>query len=339
MVNSIWKMAMAGGLMGASLMAQADTIRFAHVDPDSWQNSKKGAAAAMFKAAVESRSDDLKVELYPAGALGGEDETVQQAMDGMTQVVMVSGAMSKVCPAAGVLDIPYMFTTASQAWQVLDGDFGDALAQHCLDQTGLRTLGYGETGFRNFTNNDHPIHSPADMKGLKFRVQDIPLYVELVKSLGGEPAPIPWSETPTALSTGVVDGQENPVSAIYNNNFHELQKYMTLDRHVYATDFLLINEQYFQSLSPEDQAIVEEAGKLAGNMGRSIQEFTAANGLLAVQEAGMEVYTPTPEELEQFRDKAQPSIIRLLRNDLGDEANWIDRLQQAVDSTTQQDAS
>ncbi|WP_198651339.1 DctP family TRAP transporter solute-binding subunit [Salinicola sp. CPA57] len=336
---SVWKVATVGGLMSVTALAQAETIRFAHVDPDDWQNSKKGAAAAMFKAAVEAKSDDLTVELYPAGALGDEDETVQQAMDGMTQVVMVSGAMSKICPAAGVLDIPYMFDTAPQAWKVLDGQFGDELAKHCLEQTGLRTLAYGETGFRNFTNSDHPIKTPADMKGLKFRVQDIPLYVEMVKGLGGEPAPIPWSETPTALSTGVVDGQENPVSTIYNNNLYELQQYMTLDRHIYATDFLLINDQYFQSLSPEDQAIVEEAGKLAGNMGRSIQEFTAAKGLKAVQEAGMEVYTPTPDEMDQFRDAAQPPVIEWLKSDLGDEANWIDKLQENVDQVRSQTQS
>ncbi|MBZ9558024.1 MULTISPECIES: DctP family TRAP transporter solute-binding subunit [unclassified Modicisalibacter] len=316
-------------VLGVSALAQAQTIRFAHVDPADWQSSKKGAAAEMFKQVVEGRTD-FDVKLYPAASLGDEDELVQQAMDGTTQVVMVSGAMSKICPAAGVLDIPYMFDSAVTAWRVLDGEFGEQLAQHCLEQTGLRTIGYGETGFRNFTNDKHAIKTPADMKGLKFRVQDIPLYVKMVEGLGGEPTPIAWSETPTALSTGVVDGQENPVSTIYNNNLYELQDYMTLDRHIYATDFILINDQFFQSLTKDQQAVIKQAGVIAGNMGRSMQEFTSAKGLKAVQEAGMNVYTPTPEELDEFRQAAQPPVVEWLKKDLGDEADWIQRLQEAV---------
>ncbi|SOC52101.1 tripartite ATP-independent transporter solute receptor, DctP family [Chromohalobacter canadensis] len=313
--------------------AQPQTIRFGHVDPDKWQSSKKGAAARIFKNIVESETD-LTVDLYPAGSLGDENEMIQQAIDGMTPVVMVSGAMSKVCPAAGVLDIPYMFESPVVAWQVLDGQFGDALAQHCLEQTGLRTLGYGETGFRHFTNSEHEIHTPADMEGLKFRVQDIPLYVEMVEGLGAEPTPIAWSELPTALSTGVVDGQENPVGTIYNNNLHELQDYMTLDGHVYGTDFLLINDQFFSQLSEQDQKVLERAGVIAGNMGRAIQQFTTAEGLKAVQEEGMQVYSPTAEELAAFREQAQPPVIEWLRNDLGDEAVWIDRLKEAVADTS-----
>ncbi|GEK74665.1 MULTISPECIES: TRAP transporter substrate-binding protein DctP [Halomonas] len=331
------KLAFAGTALAVGVAsvaeAQPQTIRFGHVDPDNWQNSKKGAAARIFKNIVESETN-LSVELFPAGSLGDEDEMIQQAIDGMTPVVMVSGAMSKVCPAASVLDIPYMFESPVVAWDVLDGEFGDALAQHCLEQTGLRTLGYGETGFRHFTNSDHEIRTPADMEGLKFRVQDIPLYVEMVEGLGAEPTPIAWSELPTALSTGVVDGQENPVGTIYNNNLHELQDYMTLDGHVYGTDFLLINEQFFSMLSEQDQQVLERAGEIAGNMGRSIQQFTTAEGLNAVQQEGMQVYSPTADELAAFREQAQPPVIEWLREDLGDDAEWIDRLQQAVADAT-----
>ncbi|MCI0509718.1 tripartite ATP-independent transporter DctP family solute receptor [Chromohalobacter marismortui] len=332
-----WKTLLIGAALGIGVSAYANaaqTIRFAHVDPADWTSSKKGAAAEMFKDVVEARTD-MDVKLYPAGSLGDEDELVQQAMDGTTQVVMVSGAMSKICPAAGVLSIPYMFDSAVTAWRVLDGQFGDQLAQHCLEQTGLRTLGYGETGFRNFTNDVRPIETPADMKGLKFRVQDIPLYVKMVEALGGEPTPIAWSELPTALSTGVVDGQENPVGTIYNNNLYELQDYMTLDQHIYGTDFILINERFYQSLSKADQRVLKKAGVMAGYMGRSIQQMTTAKGLKAVKEAGMNVYKPTPEEMDKFRKAAQPPVVEWLKKDLGDESVWIKKLQSAVDEVEQ----
>ncbi|WP_417686727.1 DctP family TRAP transporter solute-binding subunit [Roseibium sp.] len=326
----------AGALLsvGLATAAHAQTIRVAHVDPDEWTASKKGAAAHIFKNIVEGETD-LTVELFPAGALGNEDELIAQAQDNVTQVVLVSGAMSKVCSAASVLDIPYTFSSATIAWDVLDGEFGSALSAHCLEQTGLRTLAYGETGFRNFTNNTREIRKPEDMEGLKFRVQPIPLYLELVNGLGGEPTPIAWTELPNALSTGVVDGQENPVGVIYNNGLHKLQKYMTLDGHVYAADFILISDEFFQSLSPAEQAVVQRAARIAGNMGRSIQQWSTAEGVNKVQEEGMQVYSPTAEEISAFAAKAQPAVIEYLRGELGDDAEWIDRLQAAVANASQ----
>ena len=316
------------GLLASAANAQ-QTIRFAHVDPADWQSSKKGAAAEVFKNIVEGETS-LTVELFPAGALGNEDALVGQAQDGVTQVVMVSGAMSKACKAASVLDIPYTFPSAPVAWKVLDGPFGAELAAQCLKQTGLRTLAYGETGFRNFTNGKREIRTPADMAGLKFRVQPIPLYIEMVKGLGGEPTPIAWTELPNALSTGVVDGQENPVGVIYNNGLHKLQKFMTLDGHVYAADFLLISDDFFQSLKPAEQAVIRKAAVVAGNMGRSIQQWSTAAGVNAVQAEGMQVYSPTAKELAMFRDAAQPAVKKWLAGELGGDAVWIEKLDAAV---------
>ncbi|KUP92639.1 DctP family TRAP transporter solute-binding subunit [Tritonibacter horizontis] len=318
--------------LGMGATAQAQTLRLAHVDPDDWTASKKGAAAHVFKNIVEGETD-LTVELFPAGALGNEDELIGQAQEGLTQVVLVSGAMSKVCPAASVLDIPYTFSSATVAWEVLDGPFGDDLAAHCLEQTGLRTLAYGETGFRNFTNNTREIKSPADMEGLKFRVQPIPLYVEMVKGLGGEPTPIAWTELPNALSTGVVDGQENPVGVIYNNSLHKLQKYMTLDGHVYAADFILISDEFYEGLEPAEQEVVKKAARVAGTMGRAIQQWGTAEGVNKVQAEGMQVYSPTADEIAAFAEKAQPAVVDYLRGELGDDAVWIDNLQAAVAAT------
>ena len=309
--------------------AQAQTIRLAHVDPDDWTASKKGAAAQVFKNIVEGETD-MTVELFPAGALGNEDELVAQAEDGTLQMALISGAMSTACPAASVLDIPYTFASAPIAWEVLDGEFGDALAEHCLEETGLRTLAYGETGFRNFTNSQREIRSPADMEGLKFRVQPIPLYIEMVEALGGEPTPIAWTELPNALSTGVVDGQENPVGVIYNNGLHQLQSYMTLDGHVYAADFFVMGDDFFQSLDPAQQEVVQKAADVASTMGRAIQQWNTAQGVTLVQDEGMQVYSPTAEEIQAFADAAQPAVIEYLRGELGDQADWIDRLQQAV---------
>lgn len=319
-------------VFAATAMA-GPTIKLGHVDPAEWQSSKKGAAGVIFKNIVEGESD-ITVELFPAKALGDENSLVQQCQEGTTQMTIVSGAMSTVCKAADVLNIPYTFPSPTVAWDVLDGPFGKELADHCLKQTGLRTLAYGETGFRNFTNNVREIRTPADMKGLKFRVQPIPLYVEMVKGLGGEPTPIAWSELPNALATGVVDGQENPVGVIYNNKLHKLQKYMVLDGHVYAADFILINDEFFQSLSAKEKAVVQKAARIAGVMGRAIQEFNTAEGVTKVAAEGMKVYAPTAEDLAKFKKLAQPAVKKWLAGELGKDAVWIDKLDAAIKEAT-----
>ena len=330
MLRSIVVLGIALIIAAFSATAMAGpTIKLGHVDPAEWQSSKKGAAGVIFKNIVEGETD-VSVELFPAKALGDENSLVQQVQEGTTHMAIVSGAMSTVCKTADVLNIPYTFASPTIAWDVLDGQFGKDLAKHCLQKTGLRTLAYGETGFRNFTNNVREIKTPADMKGLKFRVQPIPLYVEMVKGLGGEPTPIAWSELPNALATGVVDGQENPVGVIYNNKLHKLQKYLVLDGHVYAADVILINEEFFQSLPAKDQAVVKKAARIAGVMGRAIQQFNTADGVTKVAAEGMKVYAPTAADLAKFKKLAQPAVKKWLAGELGEDAVWIKKLDAAI---------
>ncbi|MGB0662606.1 MAG: DctP family TRAP transporter solute-binding subunit [Pontibacterium sp.] len=305
------------------------TITLAHVDSAEWTSSKKGAASKVFKELVEAESGGrIEVNVYPAGQLGGETDLVQSAQEGTLSMTMVSGAFAKVCKEASVLEIPYLFPNASTAWKVLDGEFGADLSQHCLEQTGLRTLAYGETGFRNFTNSKRPIAEPKDLEGLKIRVMTLPLYVEMVKAMGGQPTPIAWPEVPSALTTGVVDGQENPVSVIYGNKFWQFQKYLTLDGHVYGTDFLLINDELFSGMDANDQALIKRAALVAGTVGRAIQQLNSAEGLVKLAENGMEITSPTAEQLEKFAAAAQPAVLEWLKGEI--DPSWIDKAQAAV---------
>ncbi|WP_374466296.1 DctP family TRAP transporter solute-binding subunit [Ferrovibrio sp.] len=322
-------LASALAVAGIAAPGLAQTVKFAHVDPADWTTSKKGAAGKVFKDLVEAESGSkVKVELYPAGQIGGEAELVAQAQAGAIQVVMVSGVFGNYCKEAAVLDTPFLFSSAAVAWKALDGAFGDKLAEHCLKKTGLRTLAYGETGFRNFTNSVREVKSPADMKGLKLRVQQLPLYVEMVKGLGGIPTPVAWPETPGALRTKVVDGQENPVSVILGNKFYEFQTYLTLDQHVYGTDFLLVNDKFYQGLDAEGRALLKRNAVVAANAGRAIQQINSAAGVSELAAKGMKVYKPTAAELKQFRDAAQPPVLAWLKGQV--EAGWVEAVQQAV---------
>ena len=329
MVRSMLATGCAALALWASPSVEAQTVKFAHVDPADWTTSKKGAAAKVFKDLVEAESSGaVKVEVYPAAQLGGEAELVGQAQAGAIQITMVSGVYGNSCKEAAVLDTPFLFSSAAVAWAVLDGPFGDRLAEHCLKKTGLRTLAYGETGFRNFTNSVREIRTPADVKGLKLRVQQLPLYVEMVKGLGGMPTPVAWPETPGALKTKVVDGQENPVSVILGNKFYEFQTYLTLDQHVYGTDFVLVNERFYQSLNAERRALLKRNAIVAGNAGRAIQQVNSAAGVAELVAKGMKVYKPNAAELKQFRDAAQPPVLAWLKGQF--EAGWVEAAQKAV---------
>jgi len=331
-MKSMTKALLAGVIAAAASIPAyaATTLTLAHVDPVDWQTSKKGAAAKVFKELVEAESAGrLKVNVYPSGQLGGETDAIQSAQDGTLTMTMVSGAYARLCPEAGVLEIPYLFPSAPVAWSVLDGDFGKALGDQCLAKTGLRTLAYGETGFRNFTNSKRAVAEPKDLEGLKIRVMTNPLYVEMVKSMGGEPTPIAWPEVPAALTTGVVDGQENPVSVIYANKFYEMQKYLTLDGHVYGADFFLINDDIYSSLPAQDQAIIARAAKVAALTGRAIQQINSAEGLTALAAKGMTITTPTADQLAKFQQVAQPAVVKWLSEQV--DPSWIERVQAAVD--------
>ena len=227
-------------------------LKLAHADATDVFTSRKHAQCMIFANLVNARGGGrIEVQVYGAGTLGAEREYVEAIMAGTVQAGIASGVMGGFLREAMVTDIPYLFPSASIAWKVLDGPFGDKLSNLLLEKTGLRNLAFAEVGFRHFTNDARPIKSPADVKGLKIRVQENPLFMTLIKALGGNPTPIAWTEVYTALQTGVVDGHENPISSTVFAKIYEVQKYLTLDGHVYGVDWFVISNKFFKSL-PED---------------------------------------------------------------------------------------
>jgi tripartite ATP-independent transporter DctP family solute receptor len=307
-------------------------IRLGHPDPADIYTSRKAAGSTVFKNLVENETGGaIKVSLYPAGQLGGEREVAEAVKLGSVQVGMLSGPFSGFCREAQVFDIPYLFPSLLVAYKTLEGPFGKELAQECLGKTGMRILTYAQVGFRNFTNSARVIKTPADLKGLKFRVMENPVYMNLVRSMGGAPTPIPWPETYTALQQKVVDGQENPISSIKFAKLYEVQKYMTMDGHTFGVSFMLINEKFFQSLPKEFQTILKNAALTSAVSENGIDNLDNAIGLQFLKDKGMEVYTPTAAEKNQFRAVAQPAVIEYLEKQIG--RTWVDKVLNAVKQT------
>ena len=178
-------------------------------------------------------------------------------------------------------------------------------------------ISVGQNGTRHFTNNVRPVHSPKDMKGLKFRVMQSPIYVKMVEAMGASATPLASGEIYTACQTNVVDGQENPVWNIVANKWYEVQKYITLDGHTWSENFVMINSKFWNKLTPEQQRIIERAAYHAQQADRAAEDLASRVLDFDVIRQTMEVYVPTAEELKEFQDAAAPTYT-WLRGQVGD---------------------
>lgn len=312
-------------LLSFGVVAQAGPkiLKLAHLNPEKPTEIATAAMAEVFKSMVESGTNgSVKVEIYPNGVLGNERETMEQVRDNITQSYIASGGgIAPFFPLFSIVNIPFSITDYSTAYKVYDGSFGKYLAGLMEQKTGFKILVFGESGgFFQLTNSKRPIHSPKDMKGLKFRTMTIPIHMEFMRSLGASPTPIAWAEVYTALQTGVVDGQHNPIPIIYIGKLYEVQKYLTITNHMYTPYVWVINKDFFNSLTDEEQRVVVEAAKVANIAGRGVNRvFEAGDKGLPFLAKKMQVYTPTTSELKEFRDITVPAAMKFIEKEYGKE--------------------
>jgi C4-dicarboxylate-binding protein DctP len=301
------------------------TIRFAYYDAATWPNISKTplpehAYGLVFKSIVESNSNGkIAVELYPGNALGDTKATMEMAMSGGIEMVTTTGTISSLMPETQVIFLPYVFKSDEIAWDFFDtSDLWKEMTAELEEISGLKMLSVGQNGTRHFTNNVRPIRTPADMKGLKFRVMQSPIYVKMVEAMGAAATPLASGEIYTACQTGVVDGQENPIWNIAANKWNEVQKYITLDGHTWSENFVLINSDFWNSLPAEYQHIIEIAAYHAQTADRASEALASRVLDFEAVKNTMEVYVPTAEELELFKEAAAPTY-DWLRGEVGDE--------------------
>ena len=324
--------AAAALLCAAAPVAQAQSkvvLKLAHSDSVDITTSRKAVMAEAFAREIKAKSGGrIEVQVFGAGALGGEKDLVEGVKNGFIQAGFASGVMANYFPPAMVTDIPYLFPNDDVADKVMDGPFGQKLAADFNAATGMHNLCFGEVGFRHFSTGKTPVHAPKDLAGLKIRVQETPLYVTEMKALGAQPTPIAFPELYTALQTGVVDGQENPVPTMIFAKLYEVQKHVTLDGHNYGIDWFVMSDKFYKSLAPDLQKVVQDAARVACNEERKANRTFAAAGSKTLAEKGVTVYTPSAAELAQFRAAAQPPVIEFLKTKI--DPKLIDGIQAAV---------
>jgi TRAP-type transport system periplasmic protein len=315
---------------GTPVLAQTKfVLKLAHSDSVDMSTSRKAVMADAFAKEVKSKSGGrIDVQVFGAGALGGERDLVEGVKNGFIQAGLASGVMANFYPNAMVTDIPYLFPSNEVADKVLDGPFGQKLSASFHAATGMHNLCFGEVGFRHFSTGKQAIHTPKDLAGLKIRVQETPLYVTEMKALGAQPTPIAFPETYTALQTGVVDGEENPLPTMIFAKFYEVQKHVTLDGHNYGVDWFVLSDKFYKSLPADLQQVVTDAAKDACAIERRTNRAFTASGAKTLAEKGVTVYTPTPAEIARFRAAAQAPVIEFLKTKI--DPKLIDGVQAAV---------
>lgn len=323
MLNRLTKLALGLALPLALLASgpalaeiREQTIKFA-----SANNKGHPQVTGMEKFAelvTEKSGGKIEVKLFPGGTLGGDVQTVSALQGGVIEMtVLNAGILASNVKEFGAVDLPFLFNSGEEADKVMDGQFGAGLIER-LPDTGLVGLAYWELGFRNLTNNRHPVTKLDDIKGLKIRTIQSPIPVELFNALGANAVPLPYTELYTALETGTVDGQENPAANILNAKFYEVQKYMTLTRHQYNPQIVLISKKFWDGLNDEEKAVLQQAAVEARDFQRKVSREQDAAALEEIRKTGMEVNELSPEETQRLRDAVKP-MIEKFSADIGQE--------------------
>lgn len=253
-------------------------------------NAPEAIAMGQFADEIKEKTDGrIEIRLQGGGALGGDREVIEGVQLGTVDMTVVSTSIVvNFAPEFAIFDIPFLFRDFDHAQAVLDGPIGQELLDG-LPQKGLVGLAFGGMGFRELTNNVTPVRSPADVKGLKIRTQQNEMHIAVWRELGALPTPMAIPEVYTALQQGVVDGQENPVGAIINNRFGEVQKYISLTDHAFTPLVLLITPSVYSSLSEEDKQIFVAAAKNAMARNRKEVDKVLTSGLETLKSQGMTV--------------------------------------------------
>lgn len=250
---------LAGTMLAGVASACEVTLRSSDTHPDGYPTV--AAVKEMGRLLEEKTGGRLCVEVYHSAQLGEEKDTIEQTQFGVIDLNRISMApFNGLIPETAILSLPYLFRDVNHLHNVLDGPIGDNVLELFADHD-LIGLAYYDPGARSFYNSKKPITSIDDMKGLKFRVIQSDVFVDMVAALGANAVPMPYGEVYSAIETGVIDGAENNWPSFESSGHYEVAKYYTLDEHTMVPEVLVMSKKSWEKLSPEDQEAIRAAAR------------------------------------------------------------------------------
>lgn len=233
----------------------------------------------------------IKIDVYHSAQLFDEKSAIETAqMGGLAFCRVNAQPLADFTKALGVLSLPYLFRDENHLWKVLNGPIGEELLKE-MEANGLVGLTYYDSGSRSFYNSKRVVKTPADMKGLKIRVQQSKLMMGLVEALGASATPMPYGEVYTGLQSGVIEGAENNWPSYYSTSHYEVARYYTLDHHTRTPEVLCMSKAIWDKLSAEDKKIIKQAAMESQAVQRKSWKEYEAKSIAAIKAGGKNTIT------------------------------------------------
>jgi tripartite ATP-independent transporter DctP family solute receptor len=287
-----------------ALAQQKNVIKLGWTTSEGPQDPYAVGARAFKEEVEKATGGSVEVQLYPNRQIGDERQMLEGMRFGTVDAGVITNAViAQIEPAFQVNDLPFLYANEAQAHKILDGKVGQDLAKR-LESKGIVVLGYMEGGFRHMINNKRPVSTPADVQGVKYRVMQNPMYIDMFTSLGGAAVPMAWGETFTAVQQGTIDGLEIPVAVIEGNKYYEVTKFLSLTNHTYSMNGLVIGKRALDKLSPDQRKAVLAAGKSATASQRKTAAADVELLIKKLEKEGMKVNVVS--DVTAFRDSVKP---------------------------------
>ncbi len=291
-----------------ALPAAAKEFRSADVHPEDYPTVM--AVKQMSEAVKKSTNGKHSIKVFTGTQLGGEKDTIEQTKIGALDLVRINSApMNNIVPETLVPSLPFIFRDVTHMRKVLDGPIGDEILK-ALEPHGYVGMAFYDAGARSFYNTKKPIRTPADMKGMKIRVQQSDLFVGMLQALGANATPMPYGEVYTALKTGLVDGAENNWPSYDTARHFEVAKYYTVNEHSMVPEILMFSKKIFDTLPAEEQKIFKQAAKESVPYMRKLWDAKELESRKKVEAAGVQVVDKVDKK--PFMDAMKPVYDKLV---------------------------
>jgi tripartite ATP-independent transporter DctP family solute receptor len=260
------------------------------------------------KERIEQLTDNIEVQIG-YGTLGGERQLIEGLQMGTVEAACVTTSpLGNFVQETMIFDLPFIFKNVEHLHRTLDGAYGERIKKRALEK-GLRILGYWQLGRRNiYYNHTKPVVSPPDLKNVKMRVIESPVFLELYKAYGANPVPMPWPDCYVALKQGAIDGVDSVMSYASKINHHEVVKYATLLNHIFSIGPLIVSERWWKTLSPSLQDVIIQAEFEARHIERQADTKASLEDLEVWKKAGVKLVEPDIEEFRKIAFSIYPKF-------------------------------
>ncbi|OLF06997.1 C4-dicarboxylate ABC transporter [Actinophytocola xinjiangensis] len=298
--------------------------RLAEVHPENYPTT---VGDQKFAELVAEKSDGrITIDVYPGAQLGEESDAIEQVQLGSIELTRVSSApMTEFASGMGLFGLPYIWDDADHMWRFLKDEDGGEKLLDGLSDAGFHGVTYMDPGARSFYTTDKAVRSPDDLKGLKIRVQESQVIIDFIEALGASPTPMDYGEVYSSLQSGLIDGAENNAPSYYSASHFEVAKNFTLDEHMRVAELLVMNRDIWDSLSADDQAIIEDAATEAAEFQRTTWDAQVDKDMAALKKEGVTI--TEIDDLEPWRAAARP-VIDKYGDEFADYLAKIDELRE-----------